>query len=148
MFFKIKANPAFERGWLFYRKLYNIPVFNKKSLLLIFAVFIVLAVAGISAIPMGDGFSHNLPDGSCASSVAKILPCSKDGFQADILIGLFLLLAISLLASLNLWRSGFLLIANSLVLAPFSRANGRFFEYHSFSYKIKANRWLALFAFA
>ena len=138
MFFKIKANPAFERGWLFYRKLYNIPVFNKKSLLLIFAVFIVLAVAGISAIPMGDGFSHNRPDGSCASSVAKILPCSKDGFQADILIGLFLLLAISL----------FLLIANSLVLAPFSRANGLFFEYHSFSYKIKANRWLALFAFA
>ena len=138
MFFEIKANPAFERDWLFYRKLYNISVFDKKSLLLIFAVFIVLAVAGISAIPMGDGFSHNLPDGSCASSVAKILPCSKDGFQADVLIGLFLLLAISL----------FLLIAKPPILTAFSRASGRFFEYYSFSYKIKANRWLALFSLA
>ena len=109
---------------------------NKKSLFIIFAVFIVLAVAGLSVAPMGNGFSHNLPDGSCVSSVAKILPCSKDGFQADILIGLFLLLAISL----------FLLIANSPVLTAFFRARGRIFEYHSFFYKIKANRWLALFA--
>ena len=121
---------------------------NKKSYLIIFAVFIVLAVAGISAAPMGDGFSHNLPDGGCVSSVAKILPCSKDGFQADILIGLFLLLAVSLLASLKLWPSGFLFIANSPVLAAVFRAGRRFFEYHSFSHKIKANRWLALFAFA
>ena len=111
---------------------------NKKSYLIIFAVFVVLAVSGISAMPMGNGFSHNLPDGGCASSVAKILPCSKDGFQADILIGLFLLLAVSL----------FLLIAHSPVLMAFFRAGKRFFEYHSFSHKIKANRWLALFAFA
>jgi len=113
-------------------------MFNKKSLFLIFAVFVVLAVAGLSAMPMADGFSHNLPDGGCVSSIAKILPCSKDGFQADILIGLFLLLAVSL----------FLLIAKPLVLTALSRANGRLFEYHSFSHKIKANRWLALFAFA
>ena len=109
---------------------------NKKSYLIIFAVFVVLAVSGISAMPMGNGFSHNLPDGGCASSVAKILPCSKDGFQADILIGLFLLLAVSL----------FLLIAKPPILTALSRANGRLFVYHSFSYKIKANRWLALFA--
>ena len=123
-------------------------MFNKKLLLLIFVVLVVLAVAGISAMPMADGFSHNLPDGGCVSSIAKILPCSKDGFQADILIGLFLLLAISLLASLKLWRSGFLLITQSLVLAMLSRANGRLFEYNSFSHKIKANRWLALFTLA
>ena len=113
-------------------------MFNKKSLLLIFVVFVVLAVAGISAMPMADGFSHNLPDGGCVSSIAKILPCSKDGFQADILIGLFLLLAVSL----------FLLIAKPSILTALSRANGRLFEYHSFSHKIKANRWLALFALA
>ena len=111
---------------------------NKKSLFIIFAVFIILAVAGLSAMPMSDGFSHNLPDGGCVSSVAKILPCSKDGFPADILIGLFLLLAISL----------FLLIANSPALRVFFRACGRFFERHSFFYKIKSNRWLALFAVA
>ena len=113
-------------------------MFNKKSYLIIFAVFIVLAVAGLSVPPMSDGFSHNLPDGGCVSSVAKILPCSKDGFQADILIGLFLLLAISL----------FLLFANSPALRAFFRARGRFFDNHSFSHKIKANRWLALFAVA
>jgi len=105
-----------------------------------FAVLVILAVAGISAMPMADGFSHNLPDGGCVSSVAKILPCSKDGFQADILIGLFLLLAFSF--------SLFLLIAKPPILTALSRANGRLFEYHSFSHKIKANRWLALFAFA
>ena len=69
---------------------------------------------------------------------AKILPCSKDGFQADILIGLFLLLAVSL----------FLLIAKPSILTALSRANGRLFVYHSFSYKIKVNRWLALFYLA
>ena len=111
---------------------------NKKSLFIIFAVLVVLAVAGVSAMPMGGGFSHNLPDGSCVSSIAKILPCSKDGFQADILIGLFLLLAVSL----------FLLIAKPPILTAFFRAGGRLFEYHSFSHKIKTNRWLALFAFA
>ena len=108
---------------------------SRKSLFIIFAVFIVLAVTGISAMPMSDGFSHNLPDGGCVSAIAKILPCSKDGFQADILIGLFLLLAISL----------FLLFANSPVFTAFFRTRRRFFEYHSFFYKIKANRWLALF---
>ena len=113
---------------------------DKKSLFLIFAVFVVLAVAGISAMPMGDDFSHNLPDGSCVSSIAKFLPCSKDGFQADILIDLFLLLAFSF--------SLFLLIAKPPILTAFSRASGRFFEYYSFSYKIKANRWLALFSLA
>lgn len=107
-------------------------MFNKT--LLIAVIFVALAVVGLSAMPMSDGFSHNLPDGNCASAVAKILPCSKDGFQASILIGLFLLIAISL----------FLLFANSPVLAALSRARGRFFEYHSFFYKIKANRWLAL----
>ena len=109
---------------------------NKKSYFIIFAVLVILAVAGLSAMPMADGFSHNLPDGGCVSSVAKILPCSKDGFQTDILIGLFLLLAVSL----------FLLIAKPPVLTAFFRANGRLFEYNSFSHKIKANRWLALFA--
>lgn len=104
------------------------------KVLLITVIFVALAVAGLSVVPMGDGFSHNLPDGGCVSSVAKILPCSKDGFQADILISLFLLMAISL----------FLLFANSPVLTVFFRARGRFFEYHSFVYKIKANRWLAL----
>lgn len=103
--------------------------------LLFIVIFVVLAVVGVFAIPMSDGFSHNLPDGGCVSSVAKILPCSKDGFQASILIGLFLLLAISL----------FLLFVNSPALAAFFRARRRFFEYHSFFYKIKANRWLALF---
>src|SRR3989344_7170387 len=107
-------------------------MFNKKSLFLIFAVFVVLAVAGLSAMPMADGFSHNLPDGGCVSSIAKILPCSKDGFQADILIGLFLLLAVSL----------FLLIVKPSILTALSRANGRLFVYHSFSYKIKTNQWL------
>ena len=111
---------------------------NKKSYFIIFAVLVILAVGGISAMPMADGFSHNLPDGGCVSSIAKILPCSKDGFQTDILIGLFLLLAFSL----------FLLIAKPPILTALSRANGRLFEYNSFSYKIKANRWLALFAFA
>jgi len=138
LFFKIKTNPAQKRGWFFYGKLYNACVFNKKLLPLIFAVLVVLAVAGISAAPMGDGFSHNLPDGSCVSSIAKFLPCSKDGFQADILIGLFLLLAFSL----------FLLIAKLPILTALPRANGRLFEYHSFSHKIKANRWLALFTLA
>ena len=113
-------------------------MFNKKSYLIIFAVFIVLAVAGLSAMPMGNNSSHNLPDGGCVSSVAKILPCSKDIFQIDILIGLFLLLAISL----------FLFVAKSPVLPAFFRARGRFFDNHSFSHKIKANRWLALFAVA
>lgn len=102
--------------------------------LLFTVIFIALAVAGLSAMPMSAGFSHNLPDGGCVSSVAKILPCSKDGFQASALIGLFLLLAISL----------FWLIASSPVLAVFFRARGRFFEYHSFFYKIKTNHWLAL----
>ncbi len=111
-------------------------MFNKKSYLIIFVVFIVLAVAGVFVAPMTDGFSHNLPDGNCVSLVAKILPCSKDGFQVSILIGLFLLLAVSL----------FLLIANSPAGAAFFRANWRFFDYHSFDYKIKASRWLALFA--
>ena len=101
-----------------------------------FAVLVILAVAGISAMPMADGFSHNLPDGGCVSSVAKILPCSKDGFQADILIGLFLLLAFSF--------SLFLLIAKPPVLTAFFRACWRLFVYHSFSYKIKTNQWLAL----
>jgi len=109
-------------------------VSNKKSLFIIFVVFVVLAVAGISAMSMADGFSHNLPDGGCVSSIAKILPCSKDGFQADILIGLFLLLAVSL----------FLLIVNLSVLTAFFRACWRLFVYHSFSYKIKTNQWLAL----
>lgn len=109
-------------------------MFNKT--LLIAVIFVALAVAGLSAMPMSDGFSHNLPDGNCASAVAKILPCSKEVFQASILIGLFLLLAISL----------FLLIASSPVLAAFFRARGRIFTRHSFFYKIKANRWLALFA--
>ena len=108
-------------------------MFNKTLLFII--IFVALAVLGLSAVPMNDSFSHNLPDGGCVSSVAKILPCSKDGFQADILIGLFLLLAFSL----------FLLIAKSPVWTPFFRARGRFFDYHSFAYKIKANRWLALF---
>ena len=108
-------------------------MFNKTLLFIV--IFIALAVAGLSAMPMSDGFSHNLPNGGCVSSVAKILPCSKDGFQADILIGLFLLLAISL----------FLFIAHSPVLTAFFRARGRFFDYHSFSHKIKANHWLALF---
>ena len=108
---------------------------NKKSYFIIFAVLVILAVAGISAMPMGGGFSHNLPDGSCVSSIAKILPCSKDGFQTDILIGLFLLLAVSL----------FLLIAKPPILTAFFRASWRLFVYHSFSHKIKANRWLALF---
>ncbi|KKU06664.1 MAG: hypothetical protein UX11_C0031G0003 [Candidatus Collierbacteria bacterium GW2011_GWC2_45_40] len=111
---------------------------DKKLLLLIFVVLVVLAVAGISAMPMADGFSHNLPDGGCVSSMVKILPCSKDGFQADILIGLFLLLAVSL----------FLLIAKPPILTALSRANGRLFVYHSFSYKIKTNQWLALFYLA
>jgi len=111
-------------------------VSNKKSYFIIFAVLVILAVAGISVVPMADGFSHNLPDGGCVSSIAKILPCSKDGFQADVLIGLFLLLAVSL----------FLLIVNLSVLTAFFRACWRLFVYHSFSYKIKANRWLALFA--
>src|SRR3990167_1049874 len=111
---------------------------DKKLLLLIFVVLVVLAVAGISAMPMADGFSHNLPDGGCVSSMVKILPCSKDGFQADILIGLFLLLAVSL----------FLLIAKPPILTAFFRASWRLFVYHSFSHKIKTNRWLALFAFA
>ena len=108
-------------------------MFNKTLLFII--IFVALAVLGLSAVPMNDGFSHNLPGGGCVSSVAKILPCSKDGFQADILIGLFLLLAISL----------FLLIANSPALTAFFLRRGRIFEYHSFFYKIKANRWLALF---
>lgn len=103
--------------------------------LLIGVIFILVAVAGVSAMPMSDGFSHNLPDGSCVSSVAKILPCSKEGFQASFLIGLFLLMAISL----------FLLFANSPVLTAFLGTRGRIFEYHSFFHKIKANRWLALF---
>ena len=90
---------------------------SKKALFIILAIFIVLAVVGLSVPPMSDGFSHNLPDGGCVSSVAKILPCSKDGFQADILIGLFLLLAISL----------FLLFANSPALRVFFRAHRRFF---------------------
>lgn len=107
-------------------------MFNKNLLFIV----IVLAVAGFSAMPMGDGFSHNLPDGNCAATVAKILPCSKDGFQASVFIGLFLLLAISL----------FLLIASLSVWAPFSRVRGRIFAYHSFFYKTKANRWLALLA--
>ena len=111
---------------------------DKKLLLLIFVVLVVLAVAGISAMPMADGFSHNLPDGGCVSSMVKILPCSKDGFQADILIGLFLLLAVSL----------FLLIVNLSVLTAFFRACWRLFVYHSFSYKIKTNQWLALFYLA
>ena len=109
---------------------------NKKSYFIIFAVLVILAVAGISVVPMADGFSHNLPDGGCVSSIAKILPCSKDGFQTDVLIGLFLLLAVSL----------FLLIAKPSILTALLRANGRLFKYHSFSHKIKANRWLALFA--
>ena len=140
MFFKIKTNPPTvpSGDWFFCRKLYNACVSNKKSLFLIFAVLVVLAVGGISAMPMADGFSHNLPDGGCVSSIAKILPCSKDGFQADILIGLFLLLAGSL----------FLLIAKPAVLTAFFRAGGRLFVYHSFSYKIKVNRWLALFYLA
>lgn len=107
-------------------------MFNKTLLFIV--IFVALAVAGLSMAPMSDGFSHNLPDGGCVSSVAKILPCSKDGFQASILIGLFLLLAISL----------FLLFANPPVLTAFFRARWRIFEYHSFFYKIKANRWLAL----
>ena len=94
--------------------------------LLFIVIFVALAVAGISVAPMSDGFSHNLPDGGCVSSVAKILPCSKDGFQADILIGLFLLLAISL----------FLIIANSPVRAAFSALAGDFFDHHSFSIKL------------
>lgn len=102
--------------------------------LLFTIIFVALMVAGLSAAPMGDGFSHNLPDGNCASAVAKILPCSKDGFQTSVLIGLFLLLAISL----------FWLIASSSVLAASFRARGRIFEYHSFSHKIKTNHWLAL----
>ena len=118
------------------KKVYNVYMFNKTLLFIV--IFIALAVAGISAMPMSEGFSHNLPDGGCVSSVAKILPCSKEVFQASILIGLFLLLAISL----------FLLFANSPALRVFFRARGRFFEYHSFFYKIKANRWLALFAVA
>ena len=100
-------------------------MFNKTLLFIV--IFVALAVTGISAMPMSDGFTHNLPDGGCVSSVAKILPCSKDGFQADILIGLFLLLAISL----------FLLFANSPALTAFLRARGRIFEYHSFSIKSK-----------
>ena len=116
------------------KKVYNNQMFNKTLLFIV--IFVALAVAGLSVAPMSDGFSHNLPDGGCVSSVAKILPCSKDGFQADILIGLFLLLAISL----------FLLFANSPALRVFFRACGRIFERHSFSYKIKANRWLAIFA--
>ena len=115
------------------KKVYNSQMFNKTLLFIV--IFVALAVAGISAMPMSDGFSHNLPDGSCVSSVAKVLPCSKDSFQADILIGLFLLLAISL----------FLLFANWPVLTAFLRARGRFFNHHSFFYKIKANHWLALF---
>ena len=95
--------------------------------LLFIVIFVALAVAGISVAPMSDGFSHNLPDGGCVSSVAKILPCSKDGFQADILIGLFLLLAISL----------FLIIANSPVRAAFFRAGGRFLIIILFSIKLK-----------
>ena len=116
------------------KKVYNDQMFNKTLLFIV--IFIALAVAGLSVPPMTDGFTHNLPDGGCVSSVAKILPCSKDGFQTDILIGLFLLLAISL----------FLLFANSPALTAFLRARGRIFEYHSFFYKIKANRWSALFA--
>ena len=112
--------------------IFYINMFNKT--LLIAVIFVALSVAGLSAMPMSDGFSHNLPDGGCVSSVAKILPCPKDGFQASALIGLFLLLAISL----------FSLIVNSLVLPTFFRTRGRFFEYHSFFYKIKTNRWLAL----
>lgn len=108
-------------------------MFSKTALFIV--VFIALAVAGISAMPMGDGFSHNLPGGGCVSSVVKILPCSKEGFQASILTGLFLLMAFSL----------FLLFVNSPILAAFFYARGRIFEYHSFFYKIKANRWLALF---
>ena len=118
------------------KKVYNVYMFNKTLLFIV--IFVALAVAGLSVAPMGDGFSHNLPDGGCVSSVAKILPCSKDGFQASILIGLFLLLAISL----------FLLIANSPVLPAFLRAKGRFFDYHTFFYKIKANHWLALSSIA
>lgn len=102
--------------------------------LLFTVIFVALAVAGLSAMPMGSGFSHNLPDGNCVSLVVKILPCSKDGFQTSVLIGLFLVMSISL----------FLLTASLSVWAPFSRACGRFFACHSFSHKIKANRWLAL----
>lgn len=110
-------------------------MFNKTLFFII--IFVALAVAGLSAAPMGNGFSHNLPDGGCISSLAKILPCSKDGFQSNILIGLFLLLAVSL----------FLLIAKLSVLASFFRPCGRFFAHHSFSHKIKINRWLVIFAF-
>ena len=114
------------------KKVYNDYMFNKTLLFII--IFIALAVAGLSVAPMSDGFSHNLPDGGCVSSVAKILPCSKDGFQASVLIGLFLL-AVSL----------FSLLTNSPALRVFFRACGRFFDYHSFFYKIKTNHWLALF---
>ena len=109
----------------------------RKALMFI-AVFVVLAMMWFFVAPMADGFSHNLPDGGCVSLVAKNLPCSKDGFQADILMGLFLLLGISLL----------LLIAKKFILTVFSSVHSRFFEYHSFSHKLKANRWLALFALA
>lgn len=107
-------------------------MFNK--ILLLIVIFIVLAIAGISVSPMSDGFYHNLPDGSCVSSVVKILPCSKDSFYFYVLIVLFLLTTNCLL----------LFVVNSLMRSLFSRAYGRFFAHHSFFYKIKANRWLAL----
>ena len=120
----------------FLYKLYNAHMFRK--VLMVIAVFVVLAMIWFFVAPMTDGFSHNLPDGGCVSLITKNLPCSKNGFQADILMGLFLLLGISLL----------LLIAKKFILTVFSRTYSRFFEYHSFSHKIKANRWLALFSFA
>lgn len=109
-----------------------------RKVLMFTAVFVVLAMTWFFVAPMTDGFSHNLPDGGCVSLITKNLSCSKDGFQADILVGLFLLFGASLL----------LLIAKKFILTVFSRAHSRFFEYHSFSHKIKVNRWLALFAFA
>ena len=123
----------------FLRKLYNdTQMFNNKKLyLIIFAVFIVLAVAGISATPMENGFFHKFPNGGCVSLVAKNLPCPKYGFYLGILTNLFLLLAISL----------FLIIIKPFFLTPFFLESRRFFDHHSFLYKIKTNRWLALFAF-
>lgn len=110
---------------------------NKKLYLIIFAVFIVLAVAGLSVAPMGSGFFHKFPDGGCVSLVAKNLPCPKNDFYLGILTNLFLLLAIYL----------FLIIIKSLFLTTFFLKSWRFFDYYSFLYKIKTNRWLALFAF-
>lgn len=109
--------------------------------IVLFAAFGTLAFFGFAAMGYEDSILHNLPvEGGCVSSVAKVLPCSKESAANLFLAFIFSFYALAFFLFIGLAASW--LFDNHF----FSRSRYRRKQFlQSLSYNKIYLHWLALF---